>query len=282
MRTNRRLIVFLLVSVAVTVIAAYSAYPWIGRAYFHYGNWCADRAKKKASIAEVREANDHYESLRKPSLTENQAVEAMKTRGCLPNEDRDFLRTVEYYAYHGSEVVISQLVTNLRDETELSLPEETEGSDTVFLRDVKGKSYSILLNRHGVLKSLAPALHIELHRRAPNETSAHMAYLLITLIVSNEQLVPRSDYDVLYRGGGGVYHDIDWYTAELVHKDVMACLQVYHRFQSWPTIRDVVKSYLYHYPGDWLDWEVVKRCLYLAEMEGPDIAYGQFVQLSAQ
>ena len=262
----------------VLTLLIYLLAPWLAGAWLQYGDWRKLAGQKRALHKAAKEKLRHYENLPVPKLSPEEVVKEMRNQGGLPLGNRELGEMVEYHVYWGDQAVITQLVANLPFEVELELPEESTYGTSVWLRDVKGKSLSILRNEFQLLKHISPALHQEFHSRAPSEPDPHLIYLIMALIVGNDRNVMRPENDPNYIEGGGAYFDIPWYTSKSVAADVLAYVHVYVRFRDWPTIRGSVESRFCHYPGDWLDWRIMREILRLADEKGVEAAYEAFLE----
>lgn len=285
------LIKLLVILLLIFVVGLYFGSRWIVVGYNRYTDWSKLRQGRKAAIDKNDKLRKYYQSLPKPVLSSDFVVFQMSDQKGLLLEQEQLIKAVEWYVYHGDQNVIKQLVANLPFEVELNLPEESETSTSIFIRDTVGKSYSILQNHWGnshmmpnvpagVLTQISPVLHEELHRFAVDKPSPHLIYLIMELISYNEphveQLVSVSGEHYIYSDEGSFFDNTDWYTEELVCRDVLAYLRIYVNYKDWPTIREQVERSFHHYPGNWLDSAVMRKLLRVADEKGPEVAYELF------
>jgi hypothetical protein len=269
------LIKILIILLPVLIVSLYFVAPWFPLVYTYLADWWEARQEREPTVKEMRK---YYENLPEPKLTSEAVITQMvKQKGLLRNNP-GLIKMVEWYVYHGDKQVIKQLIANLPFEVELSLPEEREKGMSLRGRDTVGKSFFILQNKWGLLKNVSSVLHEELHRYAAVKADVHLIYLIIRLIGCNDPLVKRSENDVHYIEGGGVYHDIDWYTEDLVQRDVLAYLRIYVNYKNWPTVRDTIVSIFVHYPGDWLHSSIMRDVLSVADEKGVEAAYELFLK----
>jgi hypothetical protein len=257
----------------VLVVGFFFAIPWFPVLGDRFSNWTWSWQEREPTVEEMRK---YYEKLAVPNLTSEQVIARMAEQKGLSKDDTELTRMVDYYVYHANKRVIRQLVGNLQFEVQVAFPEET-GSIFLRGRDTLGKSYSILKNQWGFLRAISPVLHEELFRYSTHKDKPHLVYLIMGLICSNDRPLKRPENDRDYMEGGGVYYDVDWYSQDLVDRDVLAYLRIYANYEGCPTIRDSVLARFNHYPGDWLDSAIMRDVLSLADEQGVQPAYSLYL-----
>lgn len=290
--------------IIVIVIIGLFAGSWrLVNSIGNYKDWWEWYKECKAPSAKLIILQTYYDGLLIPKLSSEEVVAQMAINHGLKRENKELIKMVQYYVYHGDEKVIRKLIDNLSLEVEISLPKQSD-SESIFIR-YSGISYFILENDlrttdievdfqeaeisdrkphdpPGPLKAVAPYLHEQLHEYADSANYPEMVYLIMELISSNEPYVEKllriENGQAVYTDEGGYFANIDWHSRELVDKDVLTYLRIYVNYRDWPILKESVEWRLENYPGGWLSNVKIREMLEIVDRQGVDAAYDFYLK----
>lgn len=221
-----------------------------------------------------------YTGLQTAAIAPATLISQMQANKGLYDGDPNSIQAARYYAFKGDEKVIKQLIKNLESEVTVTL-RDRNGSIIESI-NIQGKSFDIL--SHGwwphceqwndlcdsgkpLISAVVPLLHEELHRLAAQEKlNEQQIYILFKLVEKNEPRV--KEFNVKGRPNPVYeYGNTEWYTGELVHKDVRAYLRIMSE-ANHPSLKYTSAQHLIYFPGLWLRSVNLSKILTLAEEKG--------------
>ena len=175
--------------------------------------------------------NIYYNVLVVPQFSPDTAINEMQnSRGLLNSGDKKLLNSVKYYAYHGNQEVIFQLLQNLEYEVQ-PLDSWKSNKRVGGYINVVGQSYRIVSNYDGYYRHVARVFHEYIWQLDVSKLSEKYVWNLLRL---------WSEYHQNYH----LKYPPVWWSYRMCERDVAVLLKMFPRFHSNSSISRLIKEIL--------------------------------------